>query len=247
MKRSLAFAFGSVVLVAGLFACEAQSSDGAAGSSEDLSAAPASSHDPALVGQWTTDGADALLFHSLSLAKDGTFSAMGGCAPSTPGGAVHCFAIVLINGNWKTGTSGGSGGPPGPASRQVLTLVDQSGQTTTLFYSVSGDTLTFSRDSGSAKSVFKKQPDHRIAAGKACNPGDECVEGFECRSNCPIGAECIIQFNACEPKPTTLKKGAVCGPTSAAPAASCGPGLVCKSNCPVGAECIIEIETCQTK
>jgi hypothetical protein len=245
MKRSLAFALGSILLISAAVACERQAGDGsAAGSSEDLTSAPTSSHDPALVGQWTTDGADALLFHSLSLSKDGTFSAMGGCAPAANGGEVHCFAIVLINGTWKTGVSGG---PPGPADRQVLTLVDQSGQTTTLFYGVSGDTLTVSRDSSAAKSVFKKQPDHRVAAGKACNPGDECVDGFECRSNCPIGAECIIQLNVCQPKATSLKQGAVCGPTTGTPTAPCAAGLVCKTNCPSGAACIIEIETCQPK
>jgi hypothetical protein len=234
-----------VWLLAGAAACSnASEGGGATGPEQDIKASspapPASggttdaARDTKLVGKWSTDGADHLLFHSLALNSDGTFSAVGGCKPNTDG-KLNCFAIVLIQGTWKTS-----------ASPEKLTLVDQSARATDLFYSLKGDTVSFSTEQSGAKSTFKKQPDPRIAAGQACKDGDTCVDGFECRSNCPVGAMCLISFNVCQPKLLAIKEGGICGQVSdVRGGGQCAAGLTCKSNCPEGAKCIVEIDTCQ--
>jgi hypothetical protein len=239
MKFTMISLAMGVVVAAGVLACNGESSGGATGPEQDIKTMASfdSTHDPKLVGQWTTNGNDLLLFHSLSLHKDGTFNAVGGCAPTAAGAPVHCFAIVEIHGLWKSGVNG---------THTQLTLTDQSAQATNLFYTVTGDTIELGKDVAGAKSVFKKEPDARIGANKACNEGDVCVDGFECRSNCPINAECVVQFNVCQPKQMTIKQGGVCGPTEdLKPGTNCAPGLTCKSNCPEGAKCIVEIDTCQ--
>jgi hypothetical protein len=233
-----------LVLASSISACTHEAGSGkSADREQDIkAAAPATDeHDPKLVGQWSTDGSEPRLFHFLALAKDGTFHAVGGCAPTEDGGTARCFAIVEIHGTWTTSATG----PEHPALPQ-LTLNDQSGRATDLLYTLSGDSVSFSTDVSSPKSVFRREPQPRVGAAEACKKGDLCVDGFECRSNCPNGAECVVQFNLCQPKLVMIKQDGICGPTSiVAAGAQCEHGLVCKSNCPDGAKCIVDIETCQ--
>jgi hypothetical protein len=242
-----------IAVILGALACGGENNNASTGSDQNITGGgPAGadlSVDPQLVGKWTTDGADLALFHSLALNKDRTFHAIGGCK-GQPGAAV-CFAITEIDGTWTTITAPDKGSG-GALNRQLL-LTDQSGKVTTLYYSISGDTVTFSTQQGGATSIFEKEPDQRVAAGKVCTDQTgaplECVDGFECRSNCPKGAMCLIQIMTCQPKLTGIQQGGVCGPSTNpnVQTSACADGLDCKSNCPADAKCIIEIDTCQPK
>jgi hypothetical protein len=232
----VSFATGVVLT---LLACGGENNRASTGSDQNIAAGAQSALDPQLEGQWTTSGPDLELFHSLALNKDGTFHAIGGCKGSSRGAAA-CFAIIEMDGTWKTSKE---------AKDDQLLLTDQFGTVTILFYSVSGGTATFSKESGGAGSVFKKS-DGKIAPGKTCRVGiDTCVDNFECRSNCPKGAECIIEIDLCQPTPTGIKQGGVCEITDLNGQSNdpCATGLECKSNCPPDAKCFVQINTCQPR
>lgn len=206
-------------------ACSQAPSDASEPASDEGALATGTSK---LVGSWTesSDSGD-VGFYAIQLRKSGTFHATGGCKPSDSG--PHCFAIVELDGKW-TATSTGE-----------LDLVDQFDQTTKLAYSFTGDDLVLKKGSA-APATFTKASSGAIHPGGVCKDGDKCTSGYECRSNCPKDAECIMAIDTCQPKVKTVKAGGVCqlGQDSA----PCATGYTCKSNCPMGAMCLVSINVC---
>jgi hypothetical protein len=132
-----------------------------------------------------------------------------------------------------------------------LNLKDSLGQKSTFVYSVDGSDLTLTGKDGT-KSVFAKQPAQKIPPGRTCslpggadeaNANNPCVDGFECRSNCPANAECVLELDTCQPQ-VRIKKGQACLPGD-----TCVEGAKCKPTnvtCPPGDECFAaSLNICQ--
>ncbi|MFO0674263.1 MAG: hypothetical protein U0235_32400 [Polyangiaceae bacterium] len=220
------FSFAVFAFLGLTAACSQAPVDGSADPSTDEGALATGTSK--LVGSYTqTSDSGDVGFYAIQLRKSGTFHATGGCKPSDNG--PHCFAIVEMDGKWT-------------AQNGELDLVDQFDQTTKLSYSLNGDDLVLKKGAGAA-ATFGKATSGVVHPGGICKDGDKCTSGYECRSNCPKDAECIMAIDTCQPKVATVKAGGVCqlGPDSA----PCGKGYSCKSNCPPGAMCIVALNVCQ--
>ena len=200
--------------------------------------------DESIVGTWVDDSGDQLLVHTLELREDGTFHAKGGCRVGDDG-TRRCYEVEEAKGKWSTESAN-------LRAASWIVLKVRGGKEQRFLYTpgrlagMGNDALLFSKQPNDSKRAkFKKLATDALAPGDICVAGRSCSEGFECRSNCPRNAMCIVAIDTCQPV-AVIQRGGVCGHDTN-PEARCADGLVCKDNCPQGAMCFVSIFTCQPR